>query len=454
MNAALSPLAAEAVQHLRALLRIDTSNPPGNERLAADYIAGVLRAAGVEATVIETAPGRGNVIARLRGTGAAGALLLYSHLDVVPVEHDRWTVDPFAAVVRDGHVYGRGAVDMKGIGAMQLAVFLALARQQQAGRARFARDLILAATADEETDDNQGMGPLCAAHPELLRAEYAWSEFGGYPLPVGGKTFYPIQTGEKGTAWLTLRVSGTPGHASIPRDDNAVVKLARVLDRLDRLRLPLRLTPTARAMLKGLADGLGGAPALALRAVLSGEQAFPSLSDWMLDATELTAELRAITHNTVTPTGLRAGYKTNVVPSEASATLDCRVLPGSSAEELIADLQRGLGEAARGITFTLDSSSPPVEFPADTPMMDVIRRAIQKHDPNGIVIPTMLTGATDAKHVATLGAVCYGFSPLRFAPGESLLSLAHGHDERVSIEGLAWGAQVMYDAVVLALSQA
>ena len=271
----LPPLAAEAVRLLQALLRFDTSNPPGNERPAADYIAGVLSADGIAPTVIETAPGRGNVVARLRGDGSAAPLLLFSHLDVVPVERALWTVDPFGGEIRDGYVYGRGALDMKGIGAMQLAVFLDLARQAAAGSITLRRDLILAATADEETNANQGIGLLAARHPELLRAEYALTEFGGFPMRVAGKTFYPIQTAEKGTAWMTLRARGTPGHASVPRGDNAVVALARAVERLGTARLPMRLTATARAHIAGLADALGGPAAVALRAALSGEPGAP-----------------------------------------------------------------------------------------------------------------------------------------------------------------------------------
>lgn len=443
----LSPLAEEALALLRSLIRFDTSNPPGNERPAADFIAAALAQAGVAPVVVETAPGRGNVVGRLKGDGTAAPLLLYSHLDVVPAERAGWTVDPFAAEIRDGHVYGRGALDMKGIGATQLAVFLALARDAAAGRIVLKRDLILAATADEESSANLGMGPLAAAHPDLLRAEYALSEFGGYPMRVANRTFYPIQTAEKGTAWLTLRARGTPGHASVPRDDNAVVALARAVDRLSRLRLPMRVTPTARATLEGMADALGGAAAIQLRAVLSGEPVFPALADRLLDASRLADTLRAVTHNTVTPTGLRAGSQTNVVPSEAAATLDCRTLPGVAAHDLIAELRRGLGDDAAGLEFAIDSASPGLEFPHDTPLMDVIREAVRRRDAEGVTLPYMMTGATDAKHVSTLGAICYGFSPVLFGSGASTGDVAHGHDERLSIAGLAWGAELLREVV-------
>ncbi|MBK8836624.1 MAG: M20/M25/M40 family metallo-hydrolase [Anaerolineae bacterium] len=452
MPPTLPPLAAEAVRLLQALLRFDTSNPPGNERPAADYIAGVLTADGIAPTVIETAPGRGNVVARLRGDGTAAPLLLFSHLDVVPVERAQWTVDPFGGEIRAGYVYGRGALDMKGIGAMQLAVFLDLARQAAAGAITLKRDLILAATADEETNANQGIGLLAASHPELLRAEYALTEFGGFPMRVAGKTFYPIQTAEKGTAWITLRARGTPGHASVPRDDNAVVVLARAVERLGAARLPMRLTATARAHIAGLADALGGPAAVALRAALSGEPMFPELADRILQGSALAAELHAVTHNTVTPTGLRAGFMTNVVPSSAEATLDCRTLPGDTAADVIAEMRRALGDAAAGLEFQLDSDSPGLEFPTDTPLMTTIHEVLRQHDPHGIPIPYMLTGATDARHVAALGAICYGFSPMSFESDEAFSDLMHGHDERISLKGIDWGTQALRDVVLRTVS--
>ena len=246
---------------------------------------------------------------------------------------------------------------------------------------------------------------------------------------------------------MTLRARGSPGHASVPRDDNAVLTLARAVDRLGRARLPMRLTPTARAYIAGLADALGGPVAIHLRAVLSGEPVFAALADWLLDGSSLADELRAVTHNTVTPTGLRAGYKTNVVPSIAEATLDCRTLPGFGPDDMIADLKRALGDDAAGLEFQVDSASPGLEFPADTPLMRTINATLRRHDPQGIPIPYMLTGATDAKHVSTLGAICYGFSPMWFAPGEGFGDMVHGHDERISIKGLAWGSRVLRDVV-------
>ena len=439
-------IADETIRLLQDLIRLDTSNPPGNELIAAQHIARLLRADGLDPVVIPTAPNRGNVVARLKGDGSAAPLLLYFHTDVVPVERQQWTVDPFGALLRDGYVYGRGALDMKGIGAMQLAVFLTLARQAAAGQSPLRRDIILAATADEENDTDQGIGVLVRQHPDLIRAEYGLSEFGGYSMFVGDKRFYPIQTAEKGNVWLRLAARGRPGHGSVPHDDNAVIHLARAVDRLSRHKLRMHMTSTARAYIDGLADGIGGAQGAGLRALLS-----PNIQDLALDHAVrdpgLASELRTITRNTVTPTGLRAGIKTNVIPSTAEATLDCRTLPGFSANDLLAELRAALGVDADKMSFIVDSAMPAVEFNFDTPLFRLMCETLQAHDPNGIPVPFMLTGATDAKLVAQLGTTCYGFSPMKFAPGERFSELVHGHDERVAVQSLAWGVRVLYEVV-------
>jgi acetylornithine deacetylase/succinyl-diaminopimelate desuccinylase-like protein len=444
---AAQALTDETVKILQDLIRLNTSNPPGNESLAANFVAHILHQNGIEPTVIEMFPGRGNVVARLKGNGNAAPLLLYSHTDVVPVEREKWSVDPFGGVIKNGYVYGRGALDMKGIGAAQLAVFLAIARAVGATHASpLQRDIIFAMTADEETDTNQGIGPLTDAHPELLRAEYALSEFGGFSMYVGNKCFYPIQTAEKGTAWMRMIARGKPGHASVPHSENAVVYLARAVDKIGRAKLPMHMTATAQHFIGGLADGLGGAQGAALRALASS-----GMNEFALDAvlrdSNLLAELRAVTHNTVSPTGLKAGMKTNVIPSEATAVLDCRTLPGFDGEKMIEELEAVLGDDARHISFELDSESPPAEFDFNTPLYKFIATKLKQHDPAAIPVPMMMTGATDAKHLIKLGTKCYGFSPMKFKPGEHFAELVHGHDERVAIESLAWGVRVLHEVV-------
>ena len=239
---------------------------------------------------------------------------------------------------------------------------------------------------------------------------------------------------------------GRPGHASVPHDDNAVVHLARAVDKLGRAKLPMHMTATAQQFIFGIADGIGGATGAAMRTLASS-----SRTEFALDAVVrdpgLAAELKAITHNTCSPTGLQAGMKTNVIPSDATAILDCRTVPGCSTQDLLAELTVALGDDARFVEFIVDSESMPCEFDFNTPLFDLIKTKLKQHDPAGIPVPTMMTGATDAKHLVKLGTKCYGFSPMRFMPGEKAIEMVHGHDERVGIDSLAWGSRVLYETV-------
>jgi len=429
----------EAVRHLQSLLQIDTTNPPGNERAAAEFLADILTAEGFEVTILESAPGRGNLITRLKGDGSEPPLLLYSHTDVVPVEAERWRYPPFGGEIHDGYIYGRGAVDMKGIVAMQLMTMLLLKRTATPLR----RDVIFAATADEEMAGVYGMGWLVDNHPELIRAEYALSEFGGFSVTLGTRRFYLCQTAEKGLCWLRLRAQGRPGHASVPHDRNAVVRLAEAVARLGRAKLPLHVTPTVREFVHGIAEAQEGEGREALLGLLD-----PQRSDAVLERVLSDSWLRynfyAMLHNTATPTGLRAESKTNVIPSTAEAIVDGRTLPGQTQESFLQEVRAVIGDEVE-VEVTL--AARPLEFPTDTPLFRTMRRTLQQHDPDAVVVPMLLTGATDAKHVARLGTVCYGFSPMRLPPGEDFMARVHGHDERLAIETLAFGVRVLFDTV-------
>lgn len=429
----------EAVKYLQGLLQIDTTNPPGNELAAAEFLAQILEAEGFEPAILESAPGRGNLVARLKGDGSERPLLLYCHTDVVPVEPERWAYPPFGGEVHDGYIYGRGAVDMKGIVIMQLMTMLLLKRTD----ARLHRDVIFAATADEEMAGTYGMGWLVEHHPKLVQAEYALSEFGGYSMTLNGKRFYPCQTAEKGVCWLRLRAHGQPGHGSMPHEENAVVRLAAAVERLGRTTLPLHVTPTVNQFIRGIAEAQEERQRTALLNLLN-----PALSDKMLSRVlpdpSMRNTVRAMLHNTATPTGLQAGSKTNVIPSTAEAIVDGRLLPGQTQESFLEEVRAVVGEEVQ-IEVTL--SARPLEFPTETLLFETIRRGLQRHDPEGIVVPMMLTGATDAKHVDRLGAICYGFSPMRMPPDEDFIARVHGHDERLAIDTLAFGVQVLFETV-------
>jgi acetylornithine deacetylase/succinyl-diaminopimelate desuccinylase-like protein len=449
------------VDDLRELIRIPSINPPpaeetDGERRAADWIAAALADAGLEPEVLEMVPGRGSVAARLHGDGSGGEpLLLLSHLDVVPAPAELWTHDPFGGDVADGYIWGRGAVDMKNLVAMELAVVRLLATEARAaGRdpggdpiPGLTRDVLIASPADEEAGGLNGIGWIVAERPELLRAAAAINESGAVATTFRGRRFYPIGVAEKGYAVYRLTVHGAWGHGSMPRDDNAAIRAAQAITRL-AVQGPPRLTPVMRSFLRGVADQLDGEPERLLRALASDD---PRLGEAALEAAcdPMPARvIRALLRNTVSPTVVHAGIKYNVIPGEATIELDCRVLPGTTEQAMRDTVIARLGEdLARHIDVDLVIHAPAVDAPADSELYRIMERTIVDHDPDGIPLPFMVPFATDAKHTAALGVPTYGFSPLRLDPEERFLERFHGVDERVGIDALRWGLPVLYDVV-------
>jgi acetylornithine deacetylase/succinyl-diaminopimelate desuccinylase-like protein len=433
-------IGAEAVDHLKALLRFDTTNPPGNERPAADYIAGVLEREHITFALLESDPGRANLVARLPGSGKKPPLLLNGHLDVVPADRDKWTHDPFGGVEADGCIWGRGAVDMKNMVTMSLMTLVLLKR---AGVA-LDRDVVLAAVADEEAGSEKGAVFLVEQHPELVRAEYVLNEVGGHTLHLGAGRFYPVQVAEKGICWFELRAEGQPGHGSMPHPHNAVVKLARAIAALGGARLPQHVTPVVRHFLETIATGAPFPQNKLLPLVLE-----PRLAGFLLDVIgkknpDQAVSIGAMLRNTVSPTILSAGRKVNVIPAEARAELDGRVVPGQSIEQFLAEVQEVVGpDLAVNVLHRHDG----VTFSSDTPLYAAIRRAVEHHDPGAVVVPYMIPGFTDAFAYARLGATCYGFAPTKLGPDLAFTRMFHGHDERIPRDGFTWGVRVLYELV-------
>jgi acetylornithine deacetylase/succinyl-diaminopimelate desuccinylase-like protein len=447
------------IETLRDLIRIPSINPPapaGPELDAARLLAEELDAAGVPAIVHEPFPGRGSVTARLRGDGTGGdPLLLLSHLDVVPAAADRWTHDPFAADIADGYVYGRGAVDMKDLVAMELEVIRLLAEEATAAGLDPAndpipglrRDILYAVTADEEAGGHQGIGWLVEHHPETLRAAGAINESGGVSLEIGGRRLYPIQVAEKGYVVYRLTFRGTWGHGSMPRPDNAAVLAAEAITRLAVPGRP-RLTTVMRTFLDSAADALGGDAATLLRAMADGDPGRAEAAIDRLCEPVYARAARALVRDTISPNVIHAGVKYNVIPGEAVLELDCRLLPGTDEPAMRADVIERLGpELAAACQIDLVNVAPPVEASIEAPLYRVLTDAIRDHDPEGLPLPVMAPFATDAKHLARLGVPSYGFSPLRLEAGEAYLERYHGVDERVGLDALRWGLPVLYDAV-------
>lgn len=412
------------------LIRFDTTNrghgDAEGEREAAEFVADVLSRAGVEPKIVEPAPRRANVLARIPGRDSAlPALLVHGHLDVVPADAADWSVPPFSGEIRDGYVWGRGAVDMKDFVAMILAAV--------SDGVHPRRDVVLAFVADEEDNGLYGAQWLAAEHAaEFSGCAAAISESGAYTYRVpaaDGRTvsLYPVGAAERGTAHLRLTARGRAGHGSRRNDENAVVRLIGALGRIASHRWPVRLTPVVEAYLRRTGQALGVAV---------------DLSD--VDGTlARLGPAASLAENTVrvstTPTMLRAGYKVNVIPGVAIAELDARVLPGTEAE-MLDELDALLGP---GVEREFVARQPAVQAPVDSPWFTAMGDALRAEDPGAVVVPYCLGGGTDAKAFSSLGIDCYGFAPLWLPEGFPYREMAHGVDERVPVEGLRFGTRVL-----------
>lgn len=421
---------SEALDILVRYLQVPSVNPPGDEERAARFLGGLIEREGIPVEYIQTAPNRACVIARLRGDGSQGALMLCNHLDVVPVEERHWSVPPFAGVVRDGFVYGRGAVDMKGIAVLQLMAFLLLARE----RAPLKRDLIFCAVPDEEAGGKYGMRWLCEHRPDVVDVAFALNEgaLGATRLFDRRVRLFPVATAEKTAAWMRLRVTGRPGHGSRPHRDNAALHLVRALNRLADWQRPIVVTPPAREYLRQLIAA-GVLP--------------PETTDEMLPALldDHPAVLAMFT-NTLNITMLRAGTKVNVIPAEAEAAIDCRLLPGVDPEAWRQEVLRVIDDPRIEVTLVDEESAQPApESPWETELCATIRAVITEAMEDAIVLPTMTVGGTDNRFLRQRGVPAYGFAPMLLTPEEA--AGFHGNDERLSIANLEMGCELFYEVV-------
>jgi acetylornithine deacetylase/succinyl-diaminopimelate desuccinylase-like protein len=422
----------EVVELASDLIRIDTTNTgeletTRGEREAAEYVAGKLTEVGYEVETLESgAAGRDNVICRLPGADSSrGALLVHGHLDVVPADATEWSVHPFSGAVQDGYVWGRGAVDMKDMVAMMIAV----ARRFKRDGVVPPRDLVFAFLADEEAGGAYGAQWLVRNRADLFEGcTQAVGEVGGFSLTLAeDRRVYLIETAEKGLGWMRLRARGRPGHGSFLHDDNAVTKVAEAVARLGNHTFPLVLTDTVRAFLEQLAE-------------LTGME-FPEddLEGALAKLGPLARLVGATIRDTANPTMLSAGYKTNVIPSTAEAVVDTRVLPGRE-EAFLREVDELLGP---DVTREWVTHLPAVETPFGGPLTDAMAAALRAEDPTAKTMPYMLSGGTDAKSFSELGMQCYGFAPLRLPPDLDFASLFHGIDERVPVDALRFGTRVL-----------
>jgi acetylornithine deacetylase/succinyl-diaminopimelate desuccinylase-like protein len=421
--------AAEVVDLCRDLIRMDTSNygdedGPG-ERKAAEYVAAQLDEVGIESAVIEDVPGRTNVIAHWGGTAGDGnGLLLHGHLDVVPAVADDWQVPPFSGELRDGCLWGRGAVDMKDFDAMLLSVVRARTRAGVLPE----RPITLCFTADEEAGGHRGSQRLVEDHPDqLAHCTEAIGEVGGFSATVRGRRLYLVEAAEKGMAWVRMTARGRAGHGSMVNRENSVTAIAAAVARIGTHEWPIRLTPAMQTLLATVAE-------------LAGTEATPENAESLVEEFGDGARMvGAVIRNTLNPTMLQAGYKVNVVPTEAVAFADGRFLPGYE-DEFWATLAELCGD---DVVYEAVSHQAPWETPYDGELVDAMTRSLLDEDPDALVAPFLLSAGTDAKHFTKLGMRSYGFTPLRLPADLDFAALFHGVDERVPVDSLAFGARVL-----------
>lgn len=427
----LSRIEQEAISICQDLIRIPSVNfgeGKGDEAEVAAYVVASLAEVGIESTMYESAPGRCNVMARLQGTNSnRPGLVVHGHIDVVPANADDWSVDPFCGEIKDGMIWGRGAVDMKNMDAMMLATVREWARTGY----KPPRDIVLAFFADEEAGSIYGSHWMVKKHPELFAGcTEAVSEVGGFSVTVAnGKRLYMIETAEKGIHWMRLTASGRAGHGSVMNDENALTRLTDAVSAIGNYSWPQRYSTTVKALFKRVAEVTGKA--------YDEKDLRPLLSEVGFAARMIGATLQ----NTANPTMLEAGYKANVIPGSATAVIDGRFIPGFE-DELNSTIQSLIGPHVSVETITRDKA---LEVPFEGDLVDAMCAAIVKEDPEGIPVPYLMSGGTDNKALAELGIIGYGFSPLKLDAEFDFMAMFHGVDERVPVDGLTFGVRTLKD---------
>jgi acetylornithine deacetylase/succinyl-diaminopimelate desuccinylase-like protein len=426
----------EATQLLRRYVQIDTTNPPGNERPAAEFLATALRERRLEPQLYESGPGRANLVARVQGEGKRGPVLLLHHMDVVPADADAWSCDPFGGEMCDGYVYGRGAIDMKGLGVMQIVALDLLRR----GARPLKRDVILMAVSDEEMEGRHGTGWMVDHHWDEIRPEVVWDE-GGFGLSgmVGDGLVFYVAVAEKQVLWPQLVAHGEPGLASVPRGNNPVDRLTRALERIRTHPQPSRLTPVSREMFRRLAVTADFPQSFLLRHIDN-----PLV--WPLAGRALARqpETNAMVRNLVTPTQLRAGSKENVIPQRATAGLDVRLLPDEDVDAFLAELRRIIADDRVEIELARRPVRSSVS-PFANEFFSTLEHVLRRNVPGCVVVPMQTPGGTDSRFFRQRGVAAYGLIPIAIDQGE--LNRMHGIDERISLDNLRLGTRVVYDVL-------
>ena len=422
---------------LQKLIRFNTTNPPGNEAECIMYIHGLLKEAGIDSLILGDKGERLNLIARLEGNGSKPPLLMYGHVDVVTAADQVWQHPPFEGVIEDGYVWGRGALDMKGAVAMMISAVL---RAKSEGFI-LSGDIVLCIVCDEENDGIYGAKYIVDNYPDLFKnIKYAIGEIGGFTMPIGGKRFYPIMVAEKQRCAIRATVKGQGGHGSMPVKDGAMAKLGELLARLNRSRLPVHITSSAKMMLQALSSNLGFPTNIVLKSLLN-----PVLTDKVLDLLGDKGRIfDPVLHNTVNATIVRGGEKINVIPGEIRLDFDGRILPGFAPEDIMDELSKLIGRDIELQILSYDRGPDRI----DMGMFEILGSILRAGDREAIPIPFIVSGVTDARFFSKLGIQTYGFTPMILKNDIDFSRLIHSADERIPVEALSFGAESIYKLIV------
>ncbi|MCL1977832.1 MAG: M20/M25/M40 family metallo-hydrolase [Candidatus Bathyarchaeota archaeon] len=440
-------ICSEACELLQKLIQINTTNPPGNETLAAQFLEQELNKDDIECEIMEPKPSRGSLITRLKGTKKGPSLLLLSHLDVVTANPTEWSVPPFSGMVKDGFIYGRGALDMKSMTTIEVMTLKLLKRQG----IKLKGDVLLAATADEEKGGLDGVDWLLKHHREKLMADYVLNEGGGASIPTKNGNIFTINTAEKGVIWFKLKAQGKPGHGSMPNTAvNAINSISRVIEKFCNYKPEISYSSTVKTYLKMIIEKSPELKRSFEELLEHPERSMQILDDLAARGEPLAEEIRPRIQLTLTPTMVSGGVKINIVPSECEVTFDCRILPGQTVDSTLVLFRGLLTEAGLDELQTeLLQVHNGTESPMQTPLYQTIIEVLHEFEPNCIVTPTLMCGGTDSKFYRELGSICYGFHPMHTESpvNGKYIKREHGIDERISIDNLVFGTSVMYETV-------
>jgi acetylornithine deacetylase/succinyl-diaminopimelate desuccinylase-like protein len=442
----LKEIEHEITDLLSNLIKLNTTNPPGNETQAATYIAKYLSKEGIPSEIIESSPNRGSVISRLKGTGEKPSLLLLSHLDVVAANPIEWSVSPFEGKVMDGYIYGRGAYDMKCMTAIEILIVELLERN----KIKLKGDVVLAGTADEEQGGEAGAGYLLRNYKEKIWCPYVINEGAGLATKTKNGNVYTVQTAEKGIIWLKIKAKGTPGHGSKPNTaDNAILRINKVIDNLREYNPQTIYVPTLKQYLAEVAKHNPELNETFTRLLANPKQSEQILDELAKKDRALAEEIRPRTKMTITPTMVHGGVKENIIPSECEAVFDCRILPGQSVDETVALIKNLLNNVGLDkLSFEFIQIHGGSESTTNTLLYSTLTDVLRDFEPDCGITPTLTTGGTDSRFFREAGSVCYGFQPMiPDEPNDLLEQRMHGIDERITIDNLVYGTSILYEII-------